>query len=301
MSLSYKIITLGLKCMGTKKLFQMSEDELLKKVEKMNRKRQFKLPTDSRASYTDSLIFGKYHCLKIGAKKAKQDKVILFLYGGAMMLGSDAGDLKVAVDIGQKTGSDIWFLHYPLCPGHNMREIYEVVYETYRMMLEDYKAQRVSLLGFSSGAALAIGLCLYNTANGSILPMPRQVIACSPGAVPLSGGEKEKMQALSQKDLLVDAAYMSKIRKFMEGGERLPDYMLTGSYGDFTDFPKTVFYYGSDEVLYAEADYYEAAFKKYDARCEIHVGKGMCHCYPMFPYFPEAKQAYHDIVQKLTY
>ena len=80
----------------------------------------------------------------------------------------------------------------------------------------------------------------------------------------------------------------------------LPDYMLAGPYGDFTGFPKTVFYYGSDEVLYAEAEYYEAAFKKYGARCEMHVGQGMCHCYPMFPYFPEAKQAYREIVQRLN-
>ena len=68
---------------------------------------------------------------------------------------------------------------------------------------------------------------------------------------------------------------------------------------DFTDFPMPHFYYGSDKVLYAEAEYFAKAYEKYGAEYEMHIGEGMFHCYPMMPFFPEAKAAYNEIIDIL--
>jgi len=300
MSLSYKILKFLLKHLGPKRLFQLSEEELLQKAIQVNKKRKFKIPNNRKAHYAIHYLDQKHYYVMIQTRHQKSDKLILLLYGGGMMLVPDAYDFKTAVDIGRKTGSDVCFLYYPLCPEHNIREIYEVVYACYGELIQNYRAEQISLLGFSSGGALVIGLCQYITEQGGKLPMPRQIVVCSPGGVPLTEKEEQKMQELSERDLLVDATYMSKIRKLMEGREKVPDYMLSGHCGDFTHFPETFFYYGSDEVLYAAADYYKVAYQKYGARCRIRVGEGLCHCYPMFPYFMEAKQAYNEIVDILS-
>ena len=107
------------------------------------------------------------------------------------------------------------------------------------------------------------------------------------------------MEALNKKDLCVPASFMETIREIMENGENLPEYMISGVRGNFTNFPMAHFYYGNDEVLYAEAEYFAKAYEKYGAEYKMHVGEGMFHYYPMMLYFSEAKTAYNEIIDIL--
>lgn len=300
MSLLYKIAKPIVRLSGVKKMFELPKEELLRMAEKRNRNRGFSMPTDKKFRYADELISGKYHCLKIETQPQKSKKALLFIFGGGYIIGSDKGDISVAADMGSKSGRDVWFPYYPLCDKeHSVRHAFEMVYETYRKMLCEYEPQNIAVLGFSSGAALSIGLCLHNNVQENPLAMPGMIIACSPGSVPLSEEEKAKMAALDEKDLCVPASFMGTICEIMENGENLPEYMISGVRGDFTDFPMTHFYYGSDEVLYAEAEYFAKAYEKYGAEYKMHIGEGMFHCYPMMPYFPEAKAAYNEIIDIL--
>ena len=79
----------------------------------------------------------------------------------------------------------------------------------------------------------------------------------------------------------------------------LPEYMLDGTVGDFTDFPKIYFYYGENECLYAFAGEFRKAMEKYHVPYEIIVGKGMCHCYPLARYFREGREAQDQIIELL--
>ena len=62
------------------------------------------------------------------------------------------------------------------------------------------------------------------------------------------------------------------------------------SKGRFTNCPKASVIYGSDETLYACAPSFEAAMKLYGVDCEMIVGEGMFHCYPLFRICKEAKE-----------
>jgi acetyl esterase/lipase len=282
-----------------KKMFAGSKEELLKRAEKINRKRGFVKLNSLRCQYKDEMICGNYHCLKIETQPVKSKKALLFLFGGGYIIGPDAGDLRVASDMGKQSGRDVWFPYYPLCIDHSVKIAFKMGYEVYKKMLSEYEPHNIAILGFSSGGALAIGICLHNNAQPKPLPMPGLIVASSPGSVPLSEEEKRKMAILDEKDLCVSASFMETIREIMEHGENIPEYMLSGVRGNFSNFPLTHFYYGSDEVLYAEAEYFEKAYDNYQAKCVIHVGEGMFHCYPMLPYFREGKAAYKEIIEIL--
>lgn len=299
MSIIYRIAKQMMKLSGMKKMFAGSKGELIKRAKKINRKRGFVMPNDSRYRYKDEMICGHYHCLKIETQPAKSKKALLFLFGGGYIIEPDTGDLKVASDIGKRSGRDVWFPYYPLCIDNSVKDAFEMVYEVYQEMLLEYAPNNIAILGFSSGGALAIGICLHNNVQTKPLPMPELIIASSPGSVPLSDEEKQKMAMLDEKDLCVPASFMETIREIMEHGENIPEYMISGVRGNFSNFPLTHFYYGSDEVLYAEAEYFANAYDTYQAKCVIHVGEGMFHCYPMLPYFPEGKAAYKEIIKIL--
>lgn len=298
---AYRISSFFFKGLDLKNLFRLPEDKLLKEATNINRKRPFKIPANRKFFYEDEMIEARFHCLKIQSRREKSKKAILILYGGGYILAPMKNDLKLATDIAKRTASDVWFPYYPLCNEHGIRTTFEMAYEVYRHMLQSYPAQNISFVGWSSGASLTIGICQHNNVRKGTLPQPRMIIAVSPGACPFSEAEKEKMEQLSKHDIMVDVAFMSTVRKLMEHGEAVPDYMLSAIYGDFSDFPMTHFYYGSKETLYAEAECYKMACDKYRMKYEFHIGQGLCHCYAMLPYFPEGKRAFWEIIDCLTY
>lgn len=298
-SIRYKVFKIILKKSGIKKLFSLPTKELLQKVQKLNHKRCFKVPNVKRQQYKDVVFLNRFHCLKISADTGKSKKANLFLYGGGMILSPNRSDIKFAAGVGKRSKSDIWFPYYPLCVESSIDKLYKMIFEVYKRMVKEYGAENIFFLGVSSGAALSIGLCQYNHAQGDPLPMPKLVIACSSGCVPLSEEENVKMRKLSEKDIMVDAGFMLHMKDIMTHGKDIPQYMLSGARGDFTNMPEIHFYYSTDEVLYAEADYFEKACRKYGITYHMHIGKDMCHCYPMIPFIPEAKQALSEIIQIL--
>lgn len=301
MSIRYSIAKTILKVSGYKKIFGLPQDELLKKVETYNKNRYFQIPKDSKYVYGDVPVCdGKYHCLSIQLHEKPTNKAILFFFGGGMIIGPDSGDVKTAVQFGKDCDMDVWFPYYPLCTNNCITDTYEMIFDTYRKMVDVYGADNITNLGFSSGGALAIGLCLYNNALGKPLPMPHRIIASSPGCCPNNEKLLQKMEALNEKDIMVDVKFMESVHHFMEHGKKeVPEYMLTGTVGDFKGLPPIDFWYGSDEILYACADDFKEACQQAGVPYTITVGQGMCHCYPMVKYFPEGKKGNQEICERI--
>lgn len=78
------------------------------------------------------------------------------------MLGSDKGDVSVAGKLAKETDCDVWFSYYPLCTDHCITESYDMAFECCRQMIELYGVRNVSVCGFSSGGALAVGIAYSN-------------------------------------------------------------------------------------------------------------------------------------------
>ena len=200
----------------------------------------------------------------------------------------------------RETGCDVWFPFYPLCMEHCITETYAMVYECYRKMIALYGGGNVSTCGFSSGGALALGIAAHNNAQPEPLPQPRHIVAVSPGEVPWNDAERARMQALNERDVSIDYAFMVTVEKFMRHGcENVPDYMLSGSRGDFTGVGDIHFFYSSDEVLYGALPDFEEACKRANVPYAVSARPKMVHCYCMLPIFKEAKEDFAKIVDIL--
>ena len=175
-----------------------------------------------------------------------------------------------------------------------------MVYECYRKMITLYGGGNVSTCGISSGGALALGIAAHNNAQPEPLPQPRHIVAVSPGEVPWNDGEKARMQALNKRDVSIDYAFMETVEKFMRHGQsNVPDYMLSGSRGDFTGVGDIHFFYSADEVLYGALPDFEEACKHAKVPYTAFARPKMVHCYCMLPIFKEAKEDFGKIVDFL--
>ena len=310
MSLTYKIASEIVRLLNVKKMFLKSKEEMLEYAKKENSKIVFDLDKAmKRAKRKNYYLFNRdvmgYRLLSYQKNQSSANGAVLYFFGGGMITQPDKLDFALSERIMEQTGKDVWFLFYPLCSEDvKLDKTYEVCFETYRLMTGTYKAENISVLGFSSGAYLALGIFLHNNALGRPLPMAGKIISVSPGGLPDVSLEEnkeiwEKVNALNHKDIIIDPTYFKTAREILKGDEDLPEYMLDGTVGDFTDFPKTYFYYGENECLYAFAEEFKKAMEKYKAPYEIIVGKGMCHCYPLLRFFREGREAQDQIIELL--
>ena len=295
MSVFASALRAAYKLSGAKKAFRLPEEEILKVIEKQNRSRGVFTPRDHKAYYETIEVNG-FPCLIVRERPQPAQRAVLYFFGGGMIIGPDRGDLPVMRKLCQESGCDVWFPFYPLCTEHCITETYDMVYGCYRRMIALYGGGNVSTCGFSSGGALALGIAAHNNAQPEPLPAPRHIVAVSPGEVPWNDAEKARMQALNAKDVAIDYAFMVTVEKFMRHGrENVPDYMLSGSRGDFSGAGDIHFFYSADEVLYGALPDFEAACKRANVPYSAFARPGMVHCYCMLPYFREAREDFAKI------
>ena len=310
MTLTYKIASTIVRLAGVKKMFLKNKEEMLEYAKGENAKAVFDLDkARKRAERKNYYLFDRnlmgYRLISYQKNQSPAHGAVLYFFGGGMITQPDKLDFALAERIMEETDKDLWFLFYPLCSEDvKIDKTYEVSFEAYRLMTQTYKAENISVLGFSSGACLAIGIFLHNNAIGRPLNMPGKIISVSPGGIPDVRLEEnkdiwERVNALNHKDIMIDPTYLKTAREIVKGDADIPEYMLDGTVGDFTDFPKTYFYYGENECLYAFADEFKKAMEKYKAPYEIIVGKGMCHCYPLVRFFREGRVAQDEIIELL--
>ena len=297
MSFFASVLRAAYKLSGAKKAFTLPEDEILKVIEKQNRSRGVFTPKDHKAHYEMITVNG-FPCLIVRERPQPSKRAILYFFGGGMVIGPDRGDLPVMRKLAFDSGCDVWFPFYPLCTEHCITDTYAMAYECYRKMIGIYGGGNVSTCGFSSGGALALGIAAHNSAQGTPLPQPRHIVAVSPGEVPWNDAEKARMQALNEKDVAIDYAFMVTVEKFMRHGqENVPDYMISGSRGDFSGVGDIHFIYSADEVLYGALPDFEEACRRANVPYTAFARPGMVHCYCMLPYFKEAREDFAKIAE----
>ena len=295
MSIFTSALRAAYKLSGAKKAFGLPEDEIRRVIDKQNRSRGVFTPTDHKAHYETVTVNG-FPCLIVRERSTPSERAILYFFGGGMVIGPDKGDLPVMRKLMRDTGCDVWFPFYPLCTEHCITETYDMVYECYRRMIALYGGGNVGTCGFSSGGALALGIAAHNNAQPAPLPQPRHIVAVSPGEVPWNDAEKARMQALNGSDVAIDYAFMVTVEKFMRHGqENVPDYMISGSRGDFTGVGDIHFFYSADEVLYGALPDFEEACKRANVPYTAFARPKMVHCYCMLPVFRDAKEDFAKI------
>ena len=299
MSLQYEVLKRLVKAMNIKKRWTgMSTEELLENRRRENAKNRIPNVKDDDFIISRIEVMG-CPVLKL-IHKQPADHANLFLIGGGMISAPRPGSIKKALRFAKETGLDLFVPYYPLCTDYPLTRAYEMIHETYRVMLRHYAAERISVLGTSSGGNLALGIVPFINDGHGDTPMPGYIMAISPGTCVDSEAEWQRMLELDKKDVAIPAEYMKTAVEIMRhGDDSVPDYMIWLQRGNFTNCPKVTFIYGSDETLYACAPSFETAMKKYGVDYEMIVGEGMFHCYPVFPICKEAKEGWELMIHKM--
>lgn len=296
MSIKYEILKWAVKKSGIKnKMTGNSVEELVEEKKRENAKNKIPELKDSDFNIDQIKIMG-FTVIRMKHKN-KASNANLFIIGGGMIMPPRPASIKKALRFAKETGVDVYVPYYPLCTDYPVSKAYEMIYETYIEMLKDYKPEKISILGTSSGGNLGLGVISYINNCHQETPMPGYILAVSPGTCVDTEEEWQRMQKLDKKDILIPASYMKTAVDVLRHGDMtVPEYMIWLQKADFTNCPKVTFIYGSDETLFACAPSLEKVMQKYGVAYELIVGEGMFHCYPAFPVVKEAKEGWDKMV-----
>ncbi len=299
MSLKYEILKRLVKAAGIKRYWiSKSSEELLENRRKHNAKNRIPDLKDDDFNISVISVMG-FPVIRMIHKKPA-DRANLFLIGGGMISAPRPGSVRKALRFARETGMDVFVPYYPLCTDYPLTKAYEMIHETYKVMLGEYTSERITVLGTSSGGNLALGMIPYINDGHDDVPVPGYIMAISPGTCVDSEEEWQRMTELDRKDVAIPAQYMKTAVEIMRhGDDSVPEYMIWLQRGDFTGCPRVTFIYGTDETLYACAPSFEKAMKKYVVDYEMITGDGMFHCYPVFPVCKEAKEGWDMVVRKM--
>lgn len=309
-SFSYGLTKAMLRLLPVKAFLSSSPEKLIRAARKVNAMpgRGFQIPKQKGFSYTSLSLQaegGDRRCLRIrpelcSGTAAAGGRALLFLFGGGMVTEPDASDIKPALDISRQTEREVWYPFYPLCLDQSILPCLEMLYACYQAMLQEYKAEDICVLGYSSGAGLAMYLTHLILERGE-LPVPEQLILVSPGAVSEDPAWRARVAEIAPRDLLIGPAFLDFVIPLMAHGEELPAWIAQPWAGGLKGFPPCRFWFGGDEILAASVPDFEAACREAAIPYTMTVGQGLCHCYPFIPGpgFPEKTEALKQIVEQV--
>lgn len=218
------------------------------------------------------------------------DRAVLYLHGG----GYTAGGLDYAKGFGallsSHTNLSVLCAAYRLAPEHKFPAAQDDAMDAYQYLLDSgYLPKHIALVGESAGGGLVLSLALRLRDEGK--PLPACIVAISPWAdLTLSGSSYSNNVRIDPTLIRESLAFC--VISYAAGHE--DEAYVSPVLGDFSGFPPTLLFAGSDEILLSDAKTVHKRLKKAGAESKLVIGEGMWHVYPVYG-TPEGKAALEEM------
>ncbi|TCC33970.1 alpha/beta hydrolase [Kribbella speibonae] len=227
---------------------------------------------------------GGVPALDVRVAGADQDGVILYLHGGAYVIGSARTGANLAAPLSRRSGVPAVSLEYRLAPEHPFPAGVHDALAAYR----ELAGQNVVIAGDSAGGGLALALLLAARAEG--LPQPAGAVLFSPWTdLTLTG---PSIDARDGYDPLFSRPNMAESAELYLGGADPRNELASPLFADLTGLPPLLVQVGTAEVLLDDSLRLVARAAEQDVDVSLDVVAGAPHVYQYFAgLLPEADEA----------
>lgn len=209
---------------------------------------------------------------------ASSEEVLLLLHGGGFALGSSASHRKLGGHLARACAAPVFVADFRLAPEHPYPAAIDdalAVLAAWRS--EGRAAERITLVGDSAGANLAIATTLRLLQAGE--PLPRQVITMSPWLNMENTGAT--LDTNDATDFLITReGLQANIDRYLGGVCDPTEPLANPLYADLTGFPRLYICAGSVESLLDDSVRLDELARKHDVDVTLSVGEGQQHVFP---------------------
>lgn len=198
------------------------------------------------------------------------DRAILYLHGGAYVIGSPRAYVNFVGQIVSRSGIPAFVADYALGPERPFPAAIEDAVRAYNGLVDE-GVQQIALAGDSAGGGLALAL-LSQVKNAN--PAPRLVVALSPWTdLALTS---PSILSRDAADPIWSAAALAEMAQLYLGNADPRNPQASPVYADRRHSPPLLIHVGDAEVLLDDALRYAEGVND----VEVHVWEGMLHVFP---------------------
>ena len=215
---------------------------------------------------------------------------ILYLHGGAYLLGSAWAYRNFASQVATRAGVAVFVVDYGLAPERPFPAAFEDALAAYQG-LGDAGYDAIALAGDSAGGGLALALLAAvaeRARRESAKPCAGAVVLSPWADLALSG---ETMTTRADADPLLTRDVLAEASSLYLGSADPRDPRASALYGSLAGLPPVTIHVGDDEILLDDALRYAQRIEDAGGRADLHVWKGMVHVFPINPLLRAAGEA----------
>jgi monoterpene epsilon-lactone hydrolase len=252
-----------------------------------------KVPTPKGVDYEAAVIGGVsgWWCRP---SDAIDGAAILYLHGGAYILGSTSAYRNFAGQIAIRAKAATFIADYKLAPEHRFPGALDDALAAYRGISEAGYSS-LALAGDSAGGGLALSLISLATAesrNGAVL-RPVAAAVMSPWTdLALTGNS---METKSTADPILTRVALEKAAKLYLGEQDARDPHASPLYADLTGLPPVLLHVGDEEILLDDSRRSLNVSSSVGGSRTLSVWQGMVHVFPSNLEIQAAREALEDI------
>jgi epsilon-lactone hydrolase len=220
---------------------------------------------------------------------SEEDRHIIFLHGGAFIIGSPSLYRHLTWRIAAAARARVVAVDYRLAPEHPFPAALDDASTAYNWLLDDgADPARIVVMGDSAGGGLVFSLMLKLRDEGCRLP--GAAVALSPWTDLALTGASLKLNGGSDPMLRTDYP-LPFVNDYLAGADPRTPY-ASPLYGDPAGLSPTLIQVGSDEVLRDDAVRMAERMRAAACEVELEIWPRMPHVWHAFaPFVPEARQA----------
>src|SRR5712672_4654999 len=235
---------------------------------------------------------GDVRALRVSAKEAHSDNVVLHFHGGGYLIGSAEGSLEYASRLAAAVDGACYTVDYRLAPEHPYPAAIDDAVASYRALLAlGIPAKSILISGESAGGGLAVALVLALRNAGD--PLPAAIFAVAPFAdLTLSG---PSVRAFNGDDPAANRDLLTFMAASYFQGHEPTDPLVSPLFGDLAGLPPLFVAAAQGEVLLSDATRLAERAKKAGVEVTLRLIEDSVHVYPIFPFLPETKSTMEEV------
>lgn len=211
---------------------------------------------------------------------------VMFLHGGGYINEIAPAHWRFVAQMTRQAGVNCVVPIYPLAPRATAKDVVPATAELLRMLLEDAGSAKVTVIGNSAGAGLALAACQWLRDRGH--RQPNRLILISPAAdASISRPEQAEIAA---RDPLQDIPGIIEAARLYAGELDVGHPFVSPLNGAFRSLAPITIFSGTRDLLYPDSVDLTERARAVGVPVELHLLRDQPHNYVLMP-TPEARRA----------
>lgn len=244
-------------------------------------------------SFHDEMI-GGVNCMWVSPSSSdvSGNEIVLFLFGGAFVVGSPEDDLSMTARIASCMGRNVCVPRYKRAPEHPYPAAFNEIMDVYLSLVKTYN--NICIVGESAGGNLALGLVLKIYATPDV-PRPFAVALLSPW-IDLTHSGDSHLTLLDLDPTLSIKHFLEPASLAYAGEFSLSSPEISPLFAEIPlNFPPTLISTATRDLLLSDSTRLAKKLNEKNCQVDLRVAEGLWHVFEWYPECPEAVESLQEI------